>query len=72
MVVSNIGLYAKGGNIDYTGNITMGGSALTAAGGNKAGSGNIGLYATNGKTIDLRGNLTTYNSNGATKDSSLF
>ena len=66
--ISNIGLYAKGGNIDYTGNITMGGSALTAAGGNKAGSGNIGLYATNGKTIDLRGNLTTYNSNGATKD----
>ena len=66
--ISNIGLYAKGGNIDYTGNITMGGSALTTAGGNKAGSGNIGLYATNGKTIDLRGNLTTYNSNGATKD----
>ena len=66
--ISNIGLYAKGGNIDYTGNITMGGSALTTAGGNKAGSGNIGLYATNGKKIDLRGNLTTYNSNGATKD----
>ncbi|MBW9311441.1 autotransporter outer membrane beta-barrel domain-containing protein [Fusobacterium nucleatum] len=66
--IGNVGLYAKGGNIDYTGNITMGGSALTAAGGNKAGSGNIGLYAANGKTIDLRGNLTTYNSNGATKD----
>ena len=66
--IGNVGLYAKGGNIDYTGNITMGGSALTTAGGNKAGSGNIGLYATNGKKIDLRGNLTTYNSNGATKD----
>ena len=46
---SNVGLYAKGGNIDYTGDITMGGSALTTVGGDEAGSGNIGLYATNGK-----------------------
>ena len=65
---SNVGLYAKGGNIDYTGDITMGGSALTTVGGDEAGSGNIGLYATNGKKIDLRGKLKTYNNNGAVKD----
>ena len=65
---SNVGLYAKGGNIDYTGDITMGGSALATVGGDEAGSGNIGLYATNGKKIDLRGKLKTYNNSGAVKD----
>ena len=65
---SNVGLYAKGGDIDYTGDITMGGSALATVGGDKAGSGNIGLYATNGKKIDLRGKLKTYNNSGAVKD----
>jgi len=65
---SNVGLYAKGGDIDYTGDITMGGSALATVGGDKAGSGNIGLYATSGKKIDLRGKLKTYNNSGAVKD----
>ena len=65
---SNVGLYAKGGDIDYTGDITMGGSALATVGGDEAGSGNIGLYATSGKKIDLRGKLKTYNNSGAVKD----
>ena len=71
----NIGIYAGGGNIDYTGNITMGGSALpdnskdaNKSGGNKAGKGNIGIFSTNAKTININGNFKTYNSNGSTID----
>ena len=71
----NIGIYASGGDIDYTGNITMGGSALpdnqtdaNKSGGNKAGKGNIGIFSTNAKTINVNGDFKTYNSNGSTID----
>ncbi len=72
---SNIGITTKkigtssgGGNIDFTGNIVMGGSTLTTSGGNKDGVGNIGIFATDGKTVDLTGDLITYNTVGKTKD----
>ncbi|KDE68970.1 hypothetical protein FUSO8_12570, partial [Fusobacterium necrophorum DJ-2] len=58
----NIALYLDGGNIDYTGNITMGGSALTKT------EGNIGIYAKAGRTANLNGQLITYNSTGRTID----
>ena len=71
----NIGIYADGGNIDYTGNITMGGSALpdnqtdaNKTGGNKNGKGNIGIFSTNGKTVTINGAFKTYNANGSTRD----
>jgi len=64
----NIGLYAKGGNINYIGNIIMGGSSLSVAGGNADGTGNIGIFGSNAKTITFNGNLTTYNPSGNTKD----
>ena len=71
---SNIGITTKkigtssGGDIDFTGNIVMGGSTLTTSGGNKDGVGNIGIFATDGKTVDLTGDLITYNTVGKTKD----
>ena len=71
---SNIGITTKkigtssGGDIDFTGDIVMGGSALTTSGGNKDGVGNIGIFATDGKTVNLTGDLITYNTAGKTKD----
>jgi len=71
---SNIGITTKkigtssGGDIDFTGNIVMGGSTLTTSGGNKDGIGNIGIFATDGKTVNLTGDLITYNTVGKTKD----
>ena len=71
---SNIGITTKkigtssGGDIDFTGNIVMGGSTLTTSGGNKDGVGNIGIFATDGKTVDFTGDLITYNTVGKTKD----
>jgi len=71
---SNIGITTKkigtsaGGNIDFTGNIVMGGSNLSTAGGNKDGIGNIGIFATDGKTVNLTGNLITHNAAGKTRD----
>ena len=71
----NIGIYADGGNIDYTGNITMGTSALpenttdaNKTGGNINGKGNIGIFSTNGKTVTINGAFKTYNANGSTRD----
>ena len=71
----NIGIYAGGGNIDYTGNITMGTSALpenttdaNKTGGNINGKGNIGIFSTNGKTVTINGAFKTYNVNGSTRD----
>ena len=71
----NIGIYADGGNIDYTGNITMGTSALpenttdaNKTGGNINGKGNIGIFSTNGKTVTINGTFKTYNANGSTRD----
>ena len=71
---SNIGITTKkigtssGGDIDFTGDIVMGGSTLTTSGGNKDGIGNIGIFATDGKTVNLTGDLITYNTVGKTKD----
>ena len=71
---SNIGITTKkigasaGGNIDFTGNIVMGGSNLSTTGGNKDGIGNIGIFATDGKTVNLTGNLITHNAAGKTRD----
>ena len=71
---SNIGITTKkigtssGGDVDFTGNIVMGGSTLTTSGGNKDGVGNIGIFATDGKTVNLTGDLITYNTAGKTKD----
>ena len=64
----NIALYSKGGEIEFNGDITMGGSALTTEGGNAVGKGNIGIFATNGKKVTLNGNLKTYNDAGESKD----
>ena len=71
----NIGIYAGGGNIDYTGNITMGTSALpenttdaNKTGGNINGKGNIGIFSTNAKTVTINGTFKTYNANGSTRD----
>ena len=71
----NIGIYAGGGNIDYTGNITMGTSVLpenttdaNKTGGNINGKGNIGIFSTNGKTVTINGAFKTYNANGSTRD----
>ena len=71
----NIGIYADGGNIDYTGNITMGTSALpenttdaNKTGGNINGKGNIGIFSTNGKNVTINGAFKTYNANGSTRD----
>ena len=71
---NNIGITTKkigtstGGNIEFTGNIVMGGSNLSTTGGNKDGIGNIGIFATDGKTVNLTGNLITHNSAGKTRD----
>ena len=64
----NIALYPKGGEIEFNGDITMGGSALTTEGGNAAGKGNIGIFAANGHKATLNGNLKTYNDAGESKD----
>ena len=64
----NVGLYPKGGEIEFNGDITMGGSALTTEGGNAAGKGNIGIFAANGHKATLNGNLKTYNDAGESKD----
>ena len=64
----NIALYPKGGEIEFNGDITMGGSALTTEGGNAAGKGNIGIFAANEHKVTLNGNLKTYNDAGESKD----
>ena len=64
----NIALYPKGGEIEFNGDITMGGSALTTEGGNAAGKGNVGIFAANGHKVTLNGNLKTYNDAGESKD----
>ena len=68
ITTKKIGTSGSGGDIDFTGNIVMGGSTLTTSGGNKDGVGNIGIFATDGKTVDLTGDLITYNTVGKTKD----
>ena len=65
---NNIGLYSSGGEILYKGNIEMGGSSLTTAGGDAKGTANIAIFATNNKKITLDGNLKTYNANGISQD----
>ena len=64
----NIALYSKGGEIEFNGDITMGGSALTTEGGNAVGKGNIGIFATDSYQVILNGNLKTYNDAGESKD----
>ena len=74
---ANIGLYAKGGDIDFKGNLTMGGSKLVKddkeapyadnvpGKGNNEGKGNIGIYAASGKTVHYKdGTFKTYNDYG--------
>ena len=64
----NVALYAKGGEIEYNGDITMGTSSLVTEGGNSSGKGNIGIVAENGHKVTLNGLLKTYNGNGSTRD----
>ena len=64
----NVALYAKGGEIEYNGDITMGTSSLVTEGGNSSGKGNIGIVAENGNKVTLNGLLKTYNANGSTRD----
>ena len=64
----NVALYAKGGEIEYNGDITMGTSSLVTEGGNLSGKGNIGIVAENGHKVTLNGLLKTYNANGSTRD----
>ena len=64
----NVALYAKGGEIEYNGDITMGTSSLVTEGGNSSGKGNIGIVAENGHKVTLNGLLKTYNANGSTRD----
>ena len=64
----NVALYAKGGEIEYNGDITMGTSSLATEGGNSSGKGNIGIVAENGHKVTLNGVLKTYNANGSTRD----
>ena len=77
----NVGLYAAGGDINFKGNLTMGGSKLVkdnteapyaddvAGKGNNEGKGNIGIYAASGKTVHYKdGTFKTYNDYGV-KDS---
>ena len=64
----NVALYAKGGEIEYNGDITMGTSSLVTEGGNSSGKGNIGIVAENDHKVTLNGLLKTYNANGSTRD----
>ncbi|MCL4581390.1 membrane protein, partial [Fusobacterium nucleatum YWH7199] len=77
----NVGIYAAGGDINFKGNLTMGGSKLVkdnteapyaddvAGKGNNEGKGNIGIYAASGKTVHYKdGTFKTYNDYGV-KDS---
>ena len=64
----NVALYAKGGEIEYNGDITMGTSSLATEGGNSSGKGNIGIVAENGHKVTLNGVLKTHNANGSTRD----
>ena len=64
----NVALYAKGGEIEYNGDITMGTSSLATEGGNSSGKGNIGIVAENNHKVTLNGLLKTYNANGSTRD----
>ena len=64
----NVALYAKGGEIEYNGDITMGTSSLATEGGNSSGKGNIGIVAENNHKVTLNGLLKTYNANGSIRD----
>ena len=64
----NVALYAKGGEIVYNGNVTIGTSSLSTTGGNNLGKGNIGIFAENGHKVTLNGVLKTHNANGSTRD----
>jgi len=57
----NVALYAKGGEIEYNGDITMGTSSLVTEGGNSSGKGNIGIVAENDHKVTLNGLLTGEN-----------
>ena len=64
----NVALYAKGGEIVYNGNVTIGTSSFSTTGGNNLGKGNIGIFAQNGHKVTLNGVLKTHNANGSTRD----
>ena len=64
----NVALYAKGGEIVYNGNVTIGTSSLSTTGGNNLGKGNIGIFAEDGHKVTLNGVLKTHNANGSTRD----
>ena len=64
----NVALYAKGGEIVYNGNVTIGTSSLSTTGGNNLGKGNIGIFAENGHKVTLNGVLKTHNTDGSTRD----
>ena len=64
----NVALYAKGGEIVYNGNVTIGTSSLSTTGGNNLGKGNIGIFAENDHKVTLNGVLKTHNTDGSTRD----
>ena len=54
----NIALYANGGKIDYTGDITVKGSSLTGNKGNKKGIGNMAIFASSPNNyVKVTGNI---------------
>lgn len=54
----NIALYAKGGKIDYTGNITVKESSLEGDKGNKKGRGNMAVFASSpDSSVTVNGNI---------------
>ena len=55
----NIALYANGGKIDYTGNITINKSALVGDKGNTNGTGNMAVFAASPNNyVKVNGNIT--------------
>ena len=55
----NIALYANGGKIDYTGNITVNKSTLAGAKGNTNGTGNMAVFAASPNNyVKVNGNIT--------------
>ena len=55
----NIALYANGGKIDYTGNITVNKSALVGDKGNTNGTGNMAVFAASPNNyVKVNGNIT--------------
>ena len=70
----NVGLYATGGDINFDGNIKIGGTGLTGT--NKVGSiekgfSNTAIFATNNHKVNVTGSINTNENNNALTDSTV-